>query len=235
MRLDNKNYRHAWLALYFVIYVLWYMLDESLVDGPYTSVQVFIDQYIPFCEYFVIPYVMWYPYLAVIGFFLLFKEEYDFCRYMWTMIIGLSFCLIVYLVFPNGQDLRPESFERSNFFTRLVGSLYAADSNINVFPSMHVYGTIAPLAAVLNTKALEGKRGIKITALVLAILICMSTVFIKQHSVLDVLGGAAVFAPIYYMAYRRGRSWRLWTWPANPFRSGQRKERLRRKKKRRLV
>ncbi len=234
MRLNNKNYRHAWLALYFVIYTLWFFLDEKLVTGPYTTIQSILDQYIPFCEYFVIPYVLWYPYMAVVGLFLLFKEEYDFCRFMWTMMIGLSLCLTVYLVFPNGQNLRPESFERNNFFTWLVGNLYAADSNLNVFPSMHVYGTIAPLAAILKTKALDGKRWIKGSALVLGVLICLSTVFIKQHSALDVIGGVVVFLPIYYLAYNRGRNWRLWTWPADPLRRRRRKKHPQ-QNKRRLV
>ena len=235
MRLNNKNYRHTWLALFFVVYIFWFFLVEKLVTGPYTSMQIFIDKYIPFCEYFVIPYVLWYPYMGVVALFLLFREEYDFCRYMWTMIIGLSFCLTVYLVFPNGQDLRPESFERSNFFTWLVGSLYSADSNKNVFPSMHVYGTIAPLVAILKTKALDGKRLIKISAFVLGVLICLSTVFIKQHSVLDVIGGVAVFIPIYYLTYHKGKNWKLWTWPASPFRSGKRSKQPKQQKKKRLV
>ncbi len=230
MRLNNKNYRHAWLALFFVVYILWYILVENVVDGNYTSIQIFIDKYIPFCEYFVIPYVLWYPYMAAVGLFLLFREEYDFCRYMWTMIIGLSFCLTLYLVFPNGQDLRPESFERSNFFTWLVGSLYAADSNTNVFPSMHVYGTIAPLAAILKTRVLEGKRLVKISAFVLGVLICLSTVFIKQHSALDLISGAALYLPIYFLVYHWGKNWKLWTWPANPYRSKQRSKQPQRQK-----
>jgi len=210
------EYRHALLALYFIVYVAWFCLVEQLITNDYTVIHIWIDDYIPFCEFFVVPYVLWYPFFAGVGIYLLFRDKYDFCRYMWAMMIGLSFCLALYLVFPNGQELRPEEFPRDNIFSRLVGRLYSADTNTNVFPSMHVYGTIAPVVAVIRHKGFEKRVWLKVCTVILGFLICLATVFIKQHSTLDLFGGAALYVPVYYLVYHKGGHGRLWKWPAEP-------------------
>jgi len=211
-----RENRHALLALYFVVYVIWFFLDEYLITENYTVIHHWLDDVIPFCEYFVVPYVLWYPFIAGVGVLLLLKDRYEFCRYMWAMMIGLSFCLAFYLVFPNGQELRPEVLPRDNFFTRIVASLYAADTNTNVFPSMHVYGTIAPAVAALRYKGFEKRPLLKLAVVILGVLICLSTLFIKQHSVLDLISGAVLYVPVYFLIYFKGGRGRLWTWPAEP-------------------
>jgi len=213
-----QEYKHALLALYFLIYVAWFLLVEQLVTENYTVIYYWLDDFIPFCEFFVLPYVLWYPFFAAVGLFLLFKDKYEFCRYIWAMMIGLSACLALYLVFPNGQELRPEEFARDNIFSRLVGRLYSADTNTNVFPSMHVYGTIAPVVAAIRYKGLAKRVWLKTLIIILGLLICLSTLFIKQHSVLDFIGGAALYLPVYFLIYYRGGRGRLWTWPAEPIR-----------------
>lgn len=212
------EHKHALLSLYFVIYIAWFLLAEQLVTDNYTVIYHWLDDYIPFCEIFVLPYVLWYPFFAAVGVFLLLKDKYEFCRYMWAMMIGLSFCLALYLVFPNGQELRPEVFPRDNIFSRMVGRLYSVDTNTNVFPSMHVYGTIVPVVAAIRYKGFKGRVWLKAAIVVLGLLICLSTVFIKQHSVLDIFSGAALYIPVYFLVYYKGGRGRLWTWPAEPLR-----------------
>ncbi|HHU06617.1 MAG TPA: phosphatase PAP2 family protein [Clostridiales bacterium] len=213
-----REYKHALLGLYFVIYVAWFLLDENLITGNYTVIYHWLDDLIPFCEVFVLPYVLWYPFFAGVGVFLLLKDKYEFCRYMWAMIIGLSFCLAFYLVVPNGQELRPEVFPRDNLFSRMVANLYAADTNTNVFPSMHVFGTIAPAVAVIRYKGFGKRIWLKLSAVILALLICLSTLFIKQHSILDLIGGAVLYVPVYFLIYFKGGRGSLWIWPAEPLR-----------------
>lgn len=220
------EYRHALLSLYFVIYVAWFLLVEQLVTGNYTVIYHWLDDYIPFCEIFILPYVLWYPFFAGVGVFLLLKDKYEFCRYMWAMMIGLSLCLALYLIFPNGQELRPEVFPRDNFFSRMVGRLYSVDTNTNVFPSMHVYGTIAPAVAAIRYKGFKKRHWLKTLIAILALLICLSTLLIKQHSVLDLFSGAALYIPLYFLIYYKGGWGRLWTWPAEPLRKAERNEAL---------
>jgi len=116
-------------------------------------------------------------------------------------MIGFNLCLMVYFTFPNGQNLRPASFEHPNIFTNLVQALYLHDTNTNVMPSMHVIGASAVVFAVFDSKKLR-KRWSCITAVVVMVIIDLSTVFIKQHSILDVWAGLAVSAVIYFCVYK---------------------------------
>lgn len=217
-----KNFRHAWLLLYFPLFITWFFLDEKFIVGSYVSMHIWIDKLIPFCEYFVIPYVLWYPLLGGVAIYLLIRDEHDFCRYMWSIIIGISFCLLFYIILPNGQDLRPQQFAHHNFFTGLVSLIYAHDTKLNVFPSIHVVGSIAPTVAILKNREAGNKAWVRIFITTLCVLICVSTLFIKQHSVLDFVSGALLYLPIYAMIFGRGRNLKLWLWPAEPLRKGRR-------------
>ena len=108
-------------------------------------------------------------------------------------IFGFSFSLIFFLIFPNGQNLRLESFEEENIFTHLISNLWKADTHTNVLPSMHVYGSLFTMYAVYDSKAIKSKF-VVCGSTILGLLICAATVFIKQHSILDVYAGFILFA-----------------------------------------
>ena len=76
------------------------------------------------------------------------------------------------------------------------------DTNTNVFPSVHVVGSIGAAWAVWDCSSLRRRRWPGIAATVLACLICLSTLFIKQHSLLDVAGGVVLSAMVGAVVYR---------------------------------
>lgn len=182
-------------------YLLAFFLLETFIsgDGSYWSSHISLDDYIPFLEGFVVFYCLWYPFLIVPGIYLFFKDIPEFKKYVWYLICAFAICFAVYIIFPNGQDLRPEAFERNNIFTDIVGLIYSADTNTNVFPSMHVAGALGAAAAFFRTDGLKKYRAVSV---ITAVLICASTVFIKQHSLLDVFGGIAVWLISYIAVYR---------------------------------
>ena len=193
-----RDYKHVFLILYVPIYLISFFLVELLVpsDADYWVSYCPLDDLIPFNEYFIIPYYMWYPFLFMVGIYLMIKDVPEFKRYMYCIIIGFSFCLVFYLLFPNGQDLRPETFERDNIFVTMVKAIYAADTNTNVLPSMHVIGAIFAAISICSTKVLK-VMWVKPSAVILAVLISLSTCFVKQHSILDVFAGIAVVVIVY--------------------------------------
>lgn len=182
-------------------YLLAFFLLETFIsgDGSYWSSHIFLDDYIPFLEGFVVFYCLWYPFLIVPGLYLFFKDIPEFKKYIWYFICAFAICFTVYILVPNGQDLRPAVFERNNIFTDIVGLIYSADTNTNVFPSMHVTGALGAAAAFFRTDGLKKYRA---ASVITAVLICASTVFIKQHSLLDVFGGIAVWLISYIAVYR---------------------------------
>ena len=110
--------------------------------------------------------------------------------------------LIVSTLWPNGHDLRPAMMPRDNLFTKLVSSLYRADTPTNLWPSIHVYNSLGCHIAVMKSARLEKKKGIRTCSLCLCVSIILSTMFIKQHSVFDVTTAFIMAAVMYGIVYR---------------------------------
>lgn len=196
-----KDHPEYWYLLFVPVYLLCFFLVERLVpsDGAYWVSYLPLDDHIPFVEAFAVPYCLWYPLLLFTGLGLIFLDVPEFKRYMWFLILGFGFSLLFCLVFPNGQDLRPLPFERDNLFTRLLGHIYAADTNTNVLPSMHVIGCVAACCGVWRSRSRVRRWRWPVT--VLSLLICAATVLVKQHSILDMFAGFAVCIPIWFALY----------------------------------
>ena len=74
------KYRHAWILSYSFIYIPWFCYLEKAVTRNYHVMHVALDDFIPFNEYFIVPYMMWFLYVAgAILYFLLTSKE-DFYR-----------------------------------------------------------------------------------------------------------------------------------------------------------
>ena len=117
------------------------------------------------------------------------------------MFTGMTIFLIISTVFPNGQDLRPVVFARDNIFVDMVRVLYRADTCTNVFPSLHVFNSLGVCVAVHESGRLRKHPCICWGAYVLAGLIILATIFLKQHSVLDVLGAGVMACVLYQFVY----------------------------------
>lgn len=190
-------------ALWLPPYLILFALLEKLITANYWATNLPVDQLIPFCEYFAVPYALWYPFLFAVGLFLMFRDPDGFRRYMLFLAVGFFSSELIWFVLPNGQDLRPLAFAHDNVFTHAVAYLYRIDTNTNVFPSAHVVGAIGATWAVLNCGALKRQKALRLLSVVLCFLICAATLLIKQHSVLDVASGAALSAAVGTVVYRR--------------------------------
>lgn len=195
------RYRHAWWSLYMPCYLLMYTLVEKAVpsNSDYWVSYLPIDDRIPFIAEFVYFYVLWYPLLFAVGLWLIFKDAAAFRRYMWSIIIGFTGSTLFCFLFPNGQNLRPEVIPGNSLAAFLVRQIHLADTNTNVLPSVHVIGSFCVLFAVLDSATVS--KFWRACAAILVILINLSTVIIKQHSVLDVYIGIAVSGLLYVLVY----------------------------------
>lgn len=59
-----KRYKHAWVFLYALIYMPWFWFLEKHVTMNYHVVQTALDEEIPFIEYFIVPYMLWFVFIA---------------------------------------------------------------------------------------------------------------------------------------------------------------------------
>ena len=103
-----------------------------------------------------------------------------------TFSLRTIFIIVSYL-YPNGLELRPETFTRDNIFVQLTKMIYSMDTPTNVLPSIHVFNSMAVYFAVKNSPKLKNNKAARTGAFVMTSLIILSTMFLKQHSVVDVL------------------------------------------------
>ena len=202
MKAFVKKYKHAWVLLYFFIYMPWFLILESKVVTDYTVVTIDIDKWIPFNEFFVIPYLLWFAYIAAIISFFFFTSKTDFYKCCGFLFVGMTICLIIYSIWPNGQNLRPTSFARDNILVDIAKALYTADTSTNVCPSIHAFNSIGAHIALSKCQRLRSHRWVVTSSFVLMVLICLSTMFLKQHSAFDVICSILLSGFMYVVVYK---------------------------------
>ena len=176
-----------WIIIYTVIYMGGFRIMEGARHVHYHMIHTWLDDQIPFCEYFIIPYVIWFAFNAdVVGWFVLNAEKYEYYRLITALMLGMTAFLVVSVVYPNRLDLRPDYVDTSNVCGMLVSLLYKTDTSTNVLPSIHVYNTVVLCHAINTCHALRRRRDILLSSNILGVLIILSTMFLKQHSVIDV-------------------------------------------------
>lgn len=213
LRLSNitsPQFRHLFLLLGWIGYFILYFLTENLIPAEDCHpVWCKLDDVIPFNELFVIPYVGWYVLIVVsLGYFLLYNIE-NFKGLQTYIIITQAVAMVVYIVWPSRQDLRPAEFPRENVLTWIMGLIYSADTNTGVCPSLHVAYSLGIASAWLKEKSAAWY--VKLIVVVFVILVCLSVAFTKQHSVVDIFAAMPVcllaevlaFRP-YYKSKRKG-------------------------------
>ena len=200
-RLNTPQFRHLKLLLFWPIFSLVFCyLENYRPTVYYAPMRCALDHWIPFCKWFVIPYAFWFLFVGGMLLYTLFYNIPAFRRMMWFIILTYSFALVTYLLFPNCQHLRP-TLLGSDLLTRFTAKLYAADTNTNVLPSMHVIGCAALTLACFDAPRLRAKK-LHLVMLPLGVLISASTVFVKQHSMLDVLVAIPVSVLLCLLVYR---------------------------------
>ena len=200
-KINDPQFSHLKLLLSWLVYFASYFLTENLIaEDRCHVIHCALDDAIPFCEYFVIPYIFWY--FLIVGsllYFLLYNIE-SFKNLQKYIIITQLVATAIYIIFPSRQDLRPETFSNHNVFTQLVGFLYSVDTNTNVCPSLHCAYSIGIASVWLKEKNVS--KATKAFIVFAAALICISTAFIKQHSVVDFFAALPVCTLAEFLVFR---------------------------------
>ena len=158
--LNSEEFSHLKLLLYWPVYGLLFMFVERFYQvDSYYAVHCALDDYIPFNELFLIPYMFWFLFLIGMHLYTLLYDTRAFRQMMKFIIISYSVTIIIYFIFPTCQLLRPESFARDNVLTRFMAGFYRFDTNTNVCPSIHVIGSLAVMFTAWHCRGLEHWAG----------------------------------------------------------------------------
>lgn len=175
--------------LFWIIYGVSFFVVEKINRDPIWIVHCSLDDKIPFWKGAVYFYILWFPYIIYTCVWYLFNERARDNKKLYTWLgWGLFPVLLFYLIVPNGLQLRPTYNIGSGFTAGLVKLIWRCDNPNNVCPSIHVI-----LSFILDRAICESKLG-KIKANrwishIVMILICISTMLLKQHSLIDVAAG----------------------------------------------
>jgi len=200
-KLNTPEFSHLLYLLGWVGYFLLYVLTENLIPASACyPVHSPLDDLIPFCEWFVIPYVGWYLLVvATLLYFALYNTE-GFKRFQTFIITTQVIAMLCYILLPTRQDLRPDVLPRDNFLTDIVSILYRYDTNTGVCPSLHVGYSLGIASAWLKER--EVSPWVKAFVVVFVFFVCLSVAFVKQHSVVDIYAAIPMCFVAEWIAYR---------------------------------
>ena len=200
-RINEPRFAHVKLLAGWIGYFILYFLTENLIPLEKCHVvHCWLDDVIPFNEYFFIPYTFWFALVAgsLLWFFL--YDIPNFKNLSKFIIVTQVVAMAVYIIWPSRQDLRPEVFPRDNFFTHLAAFIYAFDTPTGVCPSLHVAYSVG--IASTRAKRRESPWVWKIFVIIAAIIISIATAFVKQHSVVDIVCAIPVCLLAEWIVFR---------------------------------
>ena len=199
-----KMHPYSLWLLYYIPYLICFMLFEHFMT-PKIIIHSDWDNMIPFNEYFIVPYLVWFPFMFGSLLYFLFKNKRYFQDLCFFMFLGMSISLLIYFIVPNGIDLRVD-FTVDNVFAWMVNFIQGVDDSANVCPSIHVASTFAIMLVILRYPYFKHRLLINAGSACIGISIILSTMFLKQHSVIDVIAGLLLSLVLYYVTFHT--NWR---------------------------
>ena len=189
---DMKIIDLAWFLLFPILNINYILAANIAKVGK--NIEITLDKIIPFKAIFIVPYIYWYIFIFIGLIYILYKSRVEYSRIFISIIIGMCSCYIIYYLFPT-QINRP-LLDNSNILNKLVNFIYNLDKPFNCFPSIHVLNTYFIMR---YTKKIYSKKFFYYTQIV-GLLIILSTVFIKQHFVLDIIASIILCELIIFLS-----------------------------------
>jgi membrane-associated phospholipid phosphatase len=177
----------ALLVLVFASMTLYFPLNRGRARYFFESP---LDRYIPFIPQFIIPYLALVPFIVTGLIAALFTPVAP--ELYLALIIGvLSGSFTRYFVHSG---IRQPEIRKRDFYNRLVHWLYVNDDRAHTFPSSHVL-----ISITMSYYLAVAFPQFMFLIWTVGILIAGSTVFVKQHYIVDVLGGLAFATVAVYL------------------------------------
>ena len=195
------KHRYLLLQAYWLIYLPWFAYLEKTVTSHFHVIHMELDDKIPFISVFAIPYFLWFGYVAVAFIYTYLHDRQEYLRACGFLFTGMTIFLLISTVYPNGHYMRYGVTLGNGVFDQLVRWLWQTDTATNLFPSIHVFNSIGAHIALTRCENLRDNKFVKYGSFTLMCSIILATVFIKQHSVFDVMTALLMALVLYPVAY----------------------------------
>lgn len=163
---------------------------------PHIDVTSPLDVYIP-----VLPWTVFIYWGIAVPFWIInhclcaYYDKYDSHRFIMSHYIGHAVCFLVFVLFPTTMQ-HPE-LAGSTLSDRLLILVYQNDSPDNLLPSIHCFSSW--LCWIGTRKNPRIPRWYQCASLMISIAICLSTLTVKQHVIVDVFAGIMLAELSYYI------------------------------------
>ena len=172
-----------------VNFIVYYFSDVLTKGRVFYDFSLAIDGVIPFLPIFVVFYVLAYAQWGI-GYIVAAGESREYYyRIITADIVAKIICFAVFVIFPT-HIVRPE-ITGTDVFSTLLSFIYSSDNPTKLIPSIHCLESWVCFRASLSMKKLPSWY--KIITLFFSVAVFLSTVFVKQHVVLDIPAGILVF------------------------------------------
>ncbi len=181
--------------LFFLIFLLFYFFTNSFNLGREKfNFGINLDNFIPFIPGFALFYILLFPLIFIP--FLIIKKEQDFINLIKANIFIIVITNILFLLLP-GEIIRPQINVYGIFFF-ILDLIYKIDNPVNLFPSLH--SSLSLLSFLIISRF---KKNLRIIIFIVFISTTLSTLFIKQHYLLDILAGLFFGLTAYKIYFKR--------------------------------
>lgn len=178
-----KKYKKYILVVILVMGMqgLSYFLIKNFIND-YHIINSFID--LPLIKSFVYFYDLWYPFI-VLNTFIIYKYDRKlFSMLIATMLIATVMAHITFIIYPS-MVLRPD-INVTGLTSWILDFTYKTDTPaINCLPSMHCIYCFVTSYYIIKCKNMSIKK--RLPVVIFSALIVLSTMFIKQHILEDVI------------------------------------------------
>ncbi len=171
---------------------LYFLINLSTTTAY--DITIFLDKFIPFNEWFILPYVFWYIYTFGALLVLAFTDYKTYFKLLFSIVTGMLVCFLIYVIFPTTVP-RP-AIEGTNILKQMVLFIYGNDKPYNCFPSIHMMDTL--LITLFIFKHNRNKI-LKLSTAFICVSIYLSTFFVKQHSILDAVASTILGVVLFYV------------------------------------
>lgn len=170
-------------------------------DSVHHCLAVGLDEQIPFLPWTVLIYwgclLFW-----VVNYYIGVKcDQGNGYRFILSHYIGEAICLLFFVFFPT-TTARPE-IAGNSVFDWIIKLTYQYDEANNLFPSIHCFVSWLSWIGVRSNKHIPGWY--QILSFFMAVSVCISTLTVKQHVLVDVPAGILLAEVSYLLAKRLDR------------------------------
>ena len=148
-----------------------------------------VDDKIPFLPWTVLPYCFWFPLIVFYPFVIFRTDPYSYCSYLMTMVMEIMISVVCYLIYPTSfqRPVPPNDFW-GNFMKFIYHGSYRG---LNCAPSLHCSSCF--LVICVSSTCVGMNLWIRIFTILIAVMIVLSTLTTKQHTLIDVLTAVPLF------------------------------------------